>query len=128
MRYLKFLALLMLFFFTMALFAQNMQALSHPLDLSFNLLGGQWFDISYPVYLYLLVVLVLGGLLSMLFFLTERFRLNGQLNRCRGKLRSLEQEVNSLRTLPLEDQSGPLVAPPASPEPENDEDETGQGA
>ena len=130
MRYVKFLALLLLFFFTMALFAQNMQALSQPLEMRFDLLGSQWFDFSYPVYLYLLGVLVLGGLLSMLFFLTERFRLTGALGRCRARLKSLEQEVNSLRTLPLEDKGGPFASsqsvPTVSPEIEDD-DQTGQG-
>lgn len=129
MRYVKFLALLLLFFFTMALFAQNMGTLAQPLELRFNLLGMQWFDFSYPVYLYLLGVLVVGGVLSMLFFLTERIRLTGALNRCRGKLKSLEQEVNSLRTLPLADQDKPFAAAPVPAQLEDTEDdEENQGA
>lgn len=130
MRYVKFLALLLLFFFTMALFAQNMQALSQPLELSFNLLGRQWFDFSYPVYLHLLGVLVVGGILSMIFFLTERFRLTSLLGRCRSKLSSLEQEVNSLRTLPLEDQDRSFAAPSTSTSAlaDDEDDEPGQGA
>ncbi len=128
MRYVKFLALLLLFFFTMALFAQNMEALAQPLDLGFSLFGRQWFYFSQPIYLCLLGILVLGGILTMLFFLAERMRLSRSLGRCRSRLSSLEQEVNSLRNLPLEDQGRPFSSAPAASLDEDDDDETGQGA
>lgn len=135
MRYVKFLALLLLFFFTMALFAQNMEALAEPLELRFGLFGTQWFYVSQPIYLCLLVVLVLGGFLTMLFFLAERMRLSRSLGRCRGRLASLEQEVNSLRNLPLEDQGRPFSAasssassPASSTLDDDEDDETGRGA
>ncbi|MEW5772691.1 MAG: LapA family protein [Thermodesulfobacteriota bacterium] len=109
MRYLKFLALLAFFVLTMTLFAQNMEALKAVVPLSLNLASATWFSIEYPVYFLILGAFFLGGLVTVLFFFLERMRLAKELGQCRGRMATLEQEVNSLRTLPLEDKGYPAA-------------------
>lgn len=109
MRYVKFLALLAFFVLTMTLFAQNMDALKATVPLALALAGGTWFSIEYPVYFLILGAFFLGGLATVLFFFLERLRLSRELSSCRGRMATLEQEVNSLRTLPLEDKGYPAA-------------------
>lgn len=113
MRYLKFVALLAFFVLTMTLFAQNMDALKAEVALSLTLASATWFSIEQPLYLLILGAFFLGGLLTVLFFFMERLRLAKDLSKCRGRMATLEQEVNSLRTLPLEDKGYPSSGDPA---------------
>ncbi|NJB66810.1 putative membrane protein [Desulfobaculum xiamenense] len=113
MRYLKVLALLALFFLTMVLFAQNMEALSQQVELGLVLFGQELFLIHQPIYFILLSAFVLGGALCTLYFLYEKIRVSSELRSCRKKLRNLEKEVNSLRSLPLEDKNFPVEPMPA---------------
>lgn len=105
MRYVKMLLLLALFFLSMVMFAQNMEALNAPLLLTMNLFGTPVFAFEQPVYLCLLSLLVLGGLLCTLYFLCEKIRLSREVSQAAKKIAALEQEVNSLRNLPLDDKN-----------------------
>lgn len=113
MRYLKFVALLAFFVLTMILFAQNMESLKAVVPLSLTLASATWFSIEHPVYFLILGAFFLGGALTVLFFFLERLRLAKELSQCRGRMATLEQEVNSLRTLPLEDKGYPSRDEPA---------------
>jgi len=110
MRYVKFLALLAFFVLTMTVFAQNMEALKAVVPVSLVLGGYSCFALEQPVYFLLLAAFFLGGISAVFFFFLERMRLSKELNRCRGRMATLEQEVNSLRTLPLEDKGYPAPA------------------
>lgn len=112
MRYVKMLLLLVIFFLTVVMLAQNMAALSAPLALTLTLFEVQLFALDYPVYLYMLSLAVAGGILCTLYFLCEKIRLSRDLSRSRKKIEDLEQEVNSLRNLPLD--GGGFVAEPES--------------
>ena len=116
MRYLKFVALLAFFVLTMTLFAQNMDELKVVVPLSLHLAGASWFSIEYPVYFLILGAFFLGGILTVFFFFLERLRLSKELAKSRGRMATLEQEVNSLRTLPLEDKGYPSLDEPAAGE------------
>ncbi|MBU1003096.1 MAG: LapA family protein [Proteobacteria bacterium] len=105
MRYVKMLLLLALFFLSMVMFAQNMESLNAGLPLSMDLFGTPIFALEQPVYLCLLSLFVLGGLLCTLYFLCEKIRLSRELSLAAKKIASLEQEVNSLRNLPLDDKN-----------------------
>lgn len=103
MRYIKFLVLIALFVVTMALFAQNMDSLGSPIALGLSLFGTQVFALQYPVYMYLLSTFFVGALLTLIYFFCEKVRMGRELSLANKKLATLEQEVNSLRNLPLED-------------------------
>ena len=113
MRYFKVLVLLALFSFVLLFFAQNMEALSMPLFLSFTLFGGPWFSFEYPFYFMALAAFILGGIFCMLYFFMDKLRFSRRLREYKNRVSTLEQEVNSLRNLPLEEN------PPSGVENEN---------
>lgn len=103
MRYVKMLLVLALFFICMVMFAQNMETLNAPMPLSMDLFGTTLLAYEQPLYISLLSLFVLGGLISTLYFLCEKIRLSREVSQAKKKISSLEQEVNSLRNLPLDD-------------------------
>lgn len=110
MRYVKMLVLLALFFVVMVMFAQNMEALSATLGLHLDLFGNAIFGFESPIYVFVLGGFVLGGILCTLYFLCEKIRLTRELSAANKKIASLEQEVTSLRNLPLTDSTAPAQA------------------
>ncbi len=107
MRFLKVFALVVLFLISMMFFVQNTQILSQEMSLHLDFFLGDFKVESRPLpfYFLLLISFGLGSILVLFYFLMEKLRLSKQLKECRGKLNKLEQEVNSLRNLPLETSS-----------------------
>lgn len=102
MRYLKVLALILFFFVSMVFFVQNNEILSSSLTLRFSLLEWSWRSVPIPFYVLALLAFVIGGILSMAYFLSEKIRMSRRLKACHGRILELEQELNSLRNMPLE--------------------------
>lgn len=107
MRYIKVLALVLFFIFSMIFFVQNTEVLSTSLQLKYNLFKWSWVSLPLPYYVLLLFAFGIGAILSMFYFIFEKIRQNRELRKYRNKLKDLEQEVNSLRNLPLEEQNYP---------------------
>jgi lipopolysaccharide assembly protein A len=107
MRYLKVLALVILFFISMVFFIQNTAELSKEITLSMELFNFTF--TSQPIHYYLLILIsfCVGAFLCLVYFMADKLRLSGQLRNCRTRMSNLEQEVNSLRNLPLEEQNYP---------------------
>lgn len=107
MRFLKVFALVLLFLISMMFFIQNTEILSQEMSLHLNFYIDGWMLKSTPLpfYFLLLIAFGLGSILVLFYFLMEKIRLSGKLKECNGKLSKLEQEVNSLRNLPLENTS-----------------------
>ncbi len=104
MRFLKVFGLVLLFLISMMFFIQNTEILSQEMSLQLNFYIGDYVAMSRPLpfYFLLLVAFALGAILVLFYFLLEKIRLSGQLKECRRERDKLEQEVNSLRNLPLE--------------------------
>jgi lipopolysaccharide assembly protein A len=113
MRYIKYLLFLFFFVATMTLFAQNMDTLKTPAPLGMTVGSEVLFLMEYPLYFLFLAAFFIGGFITVLFFFMERVRLAGELKRARVRMATLEQEVNSLRNLPLD--RGPAFSPASSP-------------
>ncbi|MFP4070927.1 MAG: lipopolysaccharide assembly protein LapA domain-containing protein [Desulfovibrionales bacterium] len=111
MRYLKVLALILFFFVGMVFFVQNTEALSDAIQLRLNLFHWRWISIEFPYYLLILIFFVIGALFSLAFFLAEKIRLTKQLRACNHTVQSLQQELNSLRNLPLDEERYPAEEP-----------------
>jgi uncharacterized membrane protein YciS (DUF1049 family) len=101
MRYLKFLLLLLVFVASMLFFVQNNQPLSTALVLEFNIVAVHLYSLPLPVYLLVLGGFFLGAVLCLAYFLFERVRLGLELKSLRTRYANLEDEVLSLRTIPL---------------------------
>ena len=110
MRFLKVLILVLLFFFSMMFFVQNTEVLSQTMALRFNLFVRSWETMPLPFYFLLLLGVLGGGLFTLTYFFAEKMRLTKQLREYKEKSARLEQEVNSLRNLPLEEQSYPSAS------------------
>jgi len=86
MRYLKALIIIILFFLSMLFFIQNTEVMSQPMTLHMDFfLAGLQFKT-----------------LPLSYFFMERVKLAQRVRECNHKIARLEQEVNSLRNLPLE--------------------------
>ncbi len=107
MRYIKVLLLSLFFFVSMIFFIQNNQVLSSLLVLQIDILGLKLISREIPFYLIVLVSFVIGSLFSMMYFLYEKIRLARELKAAKVKLAALEQEVTSLRNLPLQNETYP---------------------
>lgn len=102
MRFLKVLALVIVFFLTMVFFQQNTGELSQAVTLKFDLLFKAWSTIPLPIYFLILGAFTLGAVIAVLFFLIERIRLGAAVRKARRQVKKLEKEVNALRTRPLD--------------------------
>jgi len=105
MRFLKVFGLIMLFFCSLMFFMQNNEVLTQKLllQMDFFLQGLRFISVPLPVYFLILLSFLIGALFTLAFFLVEKIRLTKVLHEKNQKLASLEQEVISLRNLPLED-------------------------
>jgi len=114
MRYVKVLVIVLIFFFGLTFFVQNTETLSTKLTFSMDLFGWSWASSPVPVYLFILIAFVLGAIISMLYFFLDKLRQGKELRKNRSKIKDLEQELNSLRNMPLESQRSqhPSEEPP----------------
>lgn len=105
MKYLRVAALILLFFFSMLFFVQNHELLSTTVRLTLDIFGLELQSKEIPYYLIVLLAFAAGGFISLVYLLAEKIRLSREVRRCKDKIKALEEEVNSLRNMPLEDDS-----------------------
>jgi hypothetical protein len=105
MRFVKVFCLILFFFVSMMFFMQNTETLTQrmPLQLDLFIDSLRFLITPMPVYFLVLLSFLVGALFTLTFFLVERIRLSKIMQQKNAKLASLEQEVASLRNLPLED-------------------------
>ncbi len=115
MRYIKVLLLTLFFFVSMVFFIQNNEVLSNELVLKMVLFDMSFVSRELPFYLVVLLSFVVGSLFSMSYFLGEKIRLSRELKAANAKQAALEQEVTSLRNLPLEEETYPATSPKTVP-------------
>lgn len=110
MRYLKLLAIIILFFLAMVFFIQNIEVFNTKLAMQFNLFGQKWSSSPIPVYIYILVAFVIGGIVSMFYFLLDKLRQGKKLRTYQNQIKSLQAELNSLKNKPTKEKEIPEVA------------------
>lgn len=97
MRYLKVLALVALFFFSLLFFIQNNEVLIQELSLGLKLFGWEYQSATAPFYLLVLLAFVVGAVMCTLYFFLERMRLTRQCKQLQKDVENLTREVASLR-------------------------------
>ncbi len=105
MKYLRVAALILLFFFSMLFFVQNHELLSTTVKLTLQLFGLEFQSTDIPYYLIVLLAFVAGGFISLAYLLVEKIRLSSEVKRSKARIKDLEEEVNSLRNMPLDDEN-----------------------
>lgn len=124
MRYLKVLALVVFFFFSMLFFVQNTAVLSNALALKLDLFDWHIETASFPVYLLILLSFVVGAFLSLMYFFLEKVRLSSKVRAGKSKIAALEKELEEMRPAIEEEAAGEAVeeAPVAEEVPEKTEE------
>ena len=115
MRYLKSLALILVFVVSMLFFVQNNEPLSTAIVLEFNVVFAHLYSLPLPVYILVLGAFLIGALLTLSFLLVDRVRMGLELKTLRTRYADLEDEALSLRTLPLNQSQNQPAAPLAAP-------------
>ncbi len=108
MRFVKVILIVIFFFVSMLFFVQNKEVLTQAFVLSLDVPGLPTLH-SVPVALYVLVLcaFLAGGLLCTAWFFLDKIRQNRQMREYQNRLVGLERELNTLRTMPLENASYP---------------------
>ncbi|WP_272699773.1 LapA family protein [Desulfovibrio sp. Fe33] len=102
MRFIKVLFLLVLFVFSILFFSQNNDVLLQNLVLVLDIpYVATLHSIPLPFGFLILTAFVAGALLTMIYFAVDKFRGASKLKECRTRMASLEQELNSLRNMPI---------------------------
>lgn len=117
MRYIKVLLFVLIFFITMMFFVQNNEVLQQTVTLKLDFfLNPAWSSIPLPFYFMILAAFLLGALCTLFVLVYDRLRLANNLRKANRRIRTLEKEVNSLRTLPLKEAARPeaVAATPAA--------------
>ena len=118
MRYVKVLALVLFFFVAMVFFVQNTEILTKSISLKFSVFAFQWTSSPIPIYLYILIAFALGALLSTIYFALDKLRMGKELKRNRQQIKSMQEELDSLRPQSLQEQApGTEGGHPSPPEP-----------
>lgn len=114
MRYVKLILLVICLGTAALFFIQNQTLLLSTLGLKVDLYLIKFITPDVPLYAVIICSFIIGVLISLFFLLVDKIHISSQLRTCRKRLRSLEEEVNSLRNLPLqnEDSLGSVAAEP----------------
>lgn len=105
MRFLKSIFLIVFFVVAMLFFFQNTAELNKTVSIVLDFFLVKYQTLPIPMYALVLASFGVGGIVTVLFFLIDKVRLSSELKACRRRMAALEQEVNSLRNLPLDGQS-----------------------
>ena len=118
MRFAKFTVLLLFIALIVAVALQNKEMLETSIRFQFHdalMSKNTWYTKELPLYVVAAVCFLVGGFLSLFYFLLDKIRVNGQLKACRTQVSKLEQELNSLRDMPLADKSFVEATTPVDP-------------
>ncbi len=103
MRYIKLVLLVAGLTVAALFFIQNQALLLSTLGLKLDLYLVKFLTPAVPLYGVMIAAFVLGMTLSLIFLFIDKIQGSSQLRQCRKRMRSLEEEVTSLRNLPLQD-------------------------
>ncbi|MBU1247111.1 MAG: LapA family protein [Proteobacteria bacterium] len=103
MRYVKLILLVLGLGLAALFFIQNQILLLSSLDLKLDLYLVKFLLRDIPFYGVVVGAFVIGIVLCLFFLIIDKIQNSSQLRTCRKRLRSLEEEVISLRNLPLQD-------------------------
>lgn len=105
MRFVKVLFLLALFVFSILFFSQNNDVLLQELTLKLEIPYAMTLhSVPLPFGVLILAAFVAGALLTMVYFGIDKVRAGSKLKECKTRMASLEQELNSLRNMPISEE------------------------
>ena len=103
MRYLKVLVLLVVICLLAFFFTQNTAVLTQEIAFSMDFFVQKIASAPLPIYALMIGCFVLGTIMSMFYFMCDKIRTSSQNREYSARIAELEEELNSLRNLPLEE-------------------------
>ncbi|XPV77874.1 MAG: lipopolysaccharide assembly protein LapA domain-containing protein [Desulfovibrio sp.] len=103
MRYLKVLLLLVLISLLAFFFIQNTAVLTQEIAFSMDFFVQKLASVPMPIYAIMVGCFALGTIMSMMYFMCDKIRTSAQNREYSSRIAELEEELNSLRNLPLEE-------------------------
>lgn len=120
MRFIKVFLLVLVFFLFTVFVIQNNEVLGQNISFKFDIFFLPHLQsIPLPVYFILLIAFFVGALVCLLFLFSDRVKNFFALHKAKKRIQVLENEVTSLRTLPLKQE--PLSKPVATQSFDTDE-------
>lgn len=114
MRFIKVFLLVLVFFLFTVFVTQNNEVLGQNISFKFDMFFLPHLQsIPLPVYFILLISFFIGALVCLLFLFSDRVKNFFALHRAKKRIQVLENEVTSLRTLPLKQEP---LSKPVSPQ------------
>jgi len=105
MRFVKVLFLLFLFVFSILFFSQNNDVLLQTLVLKLDIpYVTTLHSIPLPLGFLILAAFVAGSMLTMVYFGVDKLRSTSKLNECKTRMASFQQELNSVRNMPISEE------------------------
>ena len=101
MQYVKFVVAVVIMVVVVVLVVQNHAAMSTEVSFRMDLLGLKYQSTAMTVYHIVVIVFLFGVLISALVGMMERFRLKKEIRILRDTSKEKDQELNSLRNLPI---------------------------
>ena len=101
MKYVKFVVAVVIMVVVVVLVVQNHAAMSTEVSFRMDLLGLKYQSTAMTVYHIVVIVFLFGVLISALVGMMERFRLKKEIRILRDTSNEKDQELNSLRNLPI---------------------------
>jgi ATP adenylyltransferase len=101
MKPVKYLVTFFVIFGVIALVIQNDEAFATKVVFKVNLLFASYESPNIPIYIISSIALILGFVFAWVYFMLDRFQLKRQINNLRKESREKDNELNSLRNLPI---------------------------
>ncbi len=101
MKHLKFILGIIIGLIVVIIVVQNNEAFSKAVVFKINFLGLHWQSASVSIYYIVTVAFLFGVLVTGVYGMIERFRLKKQIKILSSAAAAKEQELNSLRNLPI---------------------------
>ena len=101
MKHLRFIVAIILMLLVVILIVENHEALSTNVVFKIHLLSLDYQSPSLSVYYIVTIAFLFGVLVSGLYGIVERFRLKKEIRIISKELQDKDQELNSLRNLPI---------------------------
>ncbi|MFH0845626.1 MAG: LapA family protein [Pseudomonadota bacterium] len=101
MKHIKFIVAILLMLFIVILIVENHEAMSKEVIFKIHLLSLNYQTGTISVYHIVTIAFLFGILIAGLYGIVERFRLKRQIKLIHKELQAKDQELNSLRNLPI---------------------------
>jgi len=101
MKYIRFILAILIMLFVVVLIVENHEAMSTQVSFRLDLLGWSYKTGLFSLYQIVTVSFLFGVLITAIYGIIERWKLRKEIRSLQREIRDKDQELNSLRNLPI---------------------------